>query len=254
MSKYFNYFPKTIYSLDDDGTKFDSVTNIIARFAFEDKLKQNSAAFYKYEIKDSDTPEIIANKYYEGSERHWIVLLFNNIIDPQWDWPLEDRTLNEYIDNKYSANNLQNSAPQYANSANALVSGISFSKNLNNPKSYFKVIKKVYLKDDITFEEKHEIDVNSYNTLIETTLTYNVNRNNNTLTINDSANNSTVILQIDANTINALDICDKEIIEKQKQSYFDYEKSINDAKRSINLLKTEFVPAVEKEFKRIIAQ
>jgi hypothetical protein len=221
MSKYFNYFPKTIYSLDDDGTKFDSVTNIIARFAFEDKLKQNSAAFYKYEIKDSDTPEIIANKYYEGSERHWIVLLFNNIIDPQWDWPLEDRTLNEYIDNKYSSF-------QYANTANTSVSGLSWAKSNANVKSYFKVITTTTYEN--TTIEKFEVDSNTY-------------ANN---VIMENGTNEDYQLQ-DNTTVNIK-------ITKEIQTYFDYEKSINDAKRSINLLKTEFVSAVEKEFKRIIAQ
>jgi hypothetical protein len=221
MSKYFNYFPKTIYSLDDDGTKFDSVTNIIARFAFEDKLKQNSAAFYKYEIKDSDTPEIIANKYYEGSERHWIVLLFNNIIDPQWDWPLEDRTLNEYIDNKYSSF-------QYANTANTSVSGLSWAKSNANVKSYFKVITTTTYEN--TTIEKFEVDSNTY-------------ANN---VIMENGTNEDYQLQ-DNTTVNIK-------ITKEIQTYFDYEKTVNDAKRSINLLKTEFVSAVEKEFKRIIAQ
>ena len=221
MSKYFNYFPKTLYSLDDGGTKFDSVTNIIARFAFEDKLKENSAAFYKYEIKDSDTPEIIAKKYYESSERHWIVLLFNNIIDPQWDWPLVDRTLNEYIDNKYSSF-------QYANTANTSVSGLSWAKSNANVKSYFKVITTTTYEN--TTIEKFEVDSNTY-------------ANN---VIMENGTNEDYQLQDDT------DVNIK--ITKEIQTYFDYEKTINDAKRSINLLKTEFVSAVEKEFKRIIAQ
>jgi len=33
----------------------------------------------------NDTPEIVAEKFYGNSYRYWIVLLSNNIIDPQWD-------------------------------------------------------------------------------------------------------------------------------------------------------------------------
>ena len=65
----------------------DVVNNITSRFNFEEKFKENSAVAYEYEIKDSDTPEISASKFYGDSERHWIVLLFNNIIDPQFDFP-----------------------------------------------------------------------------------------------------------------------------------------------------------------------
>jgi hypothetical protein len=43
-------------------------------------------------------------------------------------------------------------------------------------------------------------------------------------------------------------------ITKEIQTYFDYESQLNENKRSIKLLKSEFVPAVEKEFKKIIRQ
>jgi hypothetical protein len=32
---------------------------------------------------------------------HWIILYANNIIDPQYDWPLGYRDFNNYISNKY---------------------------------------------------------------------------------------------------------------------------------------------------------
>jgi hypothetical protein len=104
MAKYFNYFPKTLYTSNNSTTGLDSVTNIIARFAFEKGLKENSSVFYKYNIKDSDTPEIIAYKFYGNVERQWVVLLFNDIIDPQFDWPFESNQLITYIDKKYTAN------------------------------------------------------------------------------------------------------------------------------------------------------
>jgi hypothetical protein len=217
MAKYFNYFPKTFYSLEDGGSKLDTITNVIARFAFEDKLKENSAAFYKYEIKDSDTPEIIASKYYDSPERHWIVLLFNNIIDPQWDWPLTDRTFNEYIDKKYSA-------IQYANTENTFISGLSWAKNISNIKSYYKVITTT-TSEKITIE-KFEIDADTYN---------NLTIQNNNYQLNDGT-----VVNIK--------------LTKETQTYFDYEKQLNESKRTIKLLKTEFVSAVEKEFKRIIKQ
>ena len=69
MAQFFNYYPKTFYSSNTNSTGIDTVTNIITRFSFEDTLKQNSAAFYKYSIKDSDTPEIIAYKYYGSSSK-----------------------------------------------------------------------------------------------------------------------------------------------------------------------------------------
>jgi hypothetical protein len=217
MAKYFNYFPKTFYSLEDKGSNFNTVTNVIARFAFEEKLKENSAAFYKYQIKDSDTPEIIASKYYDNPERHWIVLLFNNIIDPQWDWPLTDRRLNEFIDNKYST-------PEYADTANTSVSGLSWAKNVNNVYAYYKTV--TYITSEKTEVMKYEIDYLNYILIVPTTGIYRVD-DGTSVTINESSDIKT---------------------------YYQYEVEENEKKREIKLLKSEFVPAVEKEFKRIIKQ
>jgi hypothetical protein len=218
MAKFFNYYPKTYYSSNANSIGVDTVTNIIARFGFEKKLKENSSAFYKYSIKDSDTPEIIAAKFYDNVERHWIVLLFNDIIDPQFDWPLESRTLINYINTKYSAN-------QYADTANTSVTGISWAQNTSHVKSYFKNITRTSA-DGTTIIEKITVDANSYANIAATSIAYTLN------------NSSSVT----------------ETISKTTQTYYDYEVELNEAKRDINLLKKEFISEVEKEFKRVIRE
>ena len=35
--------------------------------------------------------------------RHWIILLYNDIIDPLFDWPLQQSVLNNFIENKYGS-------------------------------------------------------------------------------------------------------------------------------------------------------
>jgi hypothetical protein len=216
MAKYFNYFPKTFYTSNNTSSGIDTVTNIIARFGFEQKLKENSSAFYKYTIKDSDTPEIIAGKFYDHVERHWIVLLFNDIIDPQYDWPLDSRTLIRYINTKYSAN-------QYADTANTSVSGISWAQNTSHVKSYFKNITRTSA-DGTDIVEKITVDANTYANIAATSIAY-------------TLNNSSSIT---------------ETISKTTQTYYDYEVELNEAKREIRLLKSDFIPEVEKEFKRAI--
>lgn len=216
MAKYFNYFPKTYYNANNSPS-LDTVTNIIARFGFESSLKENSAAFYKYNIQDSDTPELIAYKYYNSAERHWIVLLFNDIIDPQFDWPLQYKPLIDYIDNKYSKS-------QYADTANTSVTGLTWSMNANNVKSYFKVVTTTNNIDGTIMIDKLELDANTWaNTSISTT--------------NYTLEDGTPITVA---------------VTKEKQTYYDYEQEANEAKREIKLLKQEFVPQIEKEFKKII--
>jgi hypothetical protein len=214
MAKYFNYFSKTFYTSDDTSPGLDTVTNIISRFAFENSLKENSAAFYPYNIQESDTPEIIARKFYDNSERHWIVLLFNNIIDPQWDWPLKEKTLIDYIDSKYSANGAANTTVQ---------TGIAWAMSTNNVQSYFKIITRTSFDGTETIE-KLSVDANTY---------ANVTPSLNSYTLQ----NGTSITQT---------------VTKETQSYYQYEVDLNEAKRTIKLIKPEFVPAIEKEFKKVI--
>ncbi len=215
MAKFFNFYPKTFYTSNNSTTGVDAVTNIIARFGFEKELKENSAAFYKYQIQDSDTPEIIAHKFYGNVERHWIVLLFNDIIDPQWDWPLKDNDLIDYIDAKYTANGAANTTVQ---------SGIAWALSENNVQGYFKVVTTTGNDGTISIN-KLQIDANAYANVAATTNNY------------TTANNEIVTVAV----------------TKETRSYYTYEVEQNEAKREIKLLKQDFVTAVEKEFKRVIS-
>jgi hypothetical protein len=214
MAKYFKYFPKTFYTSDNSSTGVDSVTNIISRFAFENQLKENSTAFYPYQIQDSDTPEIIADKYYDSSERHWVVLLFNDIIDPQFDWPLNSRVLVDYVDQKYKANGASNTTVQ---------TGLAWAMSTNNIQAYFKVITTTS-SDNIVTINKYQIDSNTYANTAATT--------NNYIT----ANNENVTVKV----------------SKETRSFYEYELEENEKKREIKLIKKEFIPDIEKEFKRVI--
>lgn len=220
MAKYFNYFPTTFYNSSNTSLSLDTVTNIIARFSFEASLKEDSAIFYPYDIQDGDTPEIIANKYYGSSEKHWIVLMFNDIIDPQYDWPLDQRTFITYVNDKYSANGAANTTVQ---------SGIVWAQSTNNIKKYYKTIVRVgseATRDTIT--EKIEIDANTYANVTTSTTEYTL----------QSGRKVT------------------ETISKSKLTYYDYEVEQNEAKRKIKLLKSEYVAqnGLMNELERVLNQ
>ena len=218
MAKYFNYFPTTYYTNSDSSTALDTVTNIIARFAFENELKENTSVFYPYDVQDGETPEMIANKYYGSSEKHWIVLLFNDIIDPQYDWPLDQRTLIKYINDKYANNGARHSP---------YLTGIQWAQDAGNVKAYYKTVTRLSSKPTKNkIVEKIEIDANTHTNLPVTTTTY---------TLQDGSITT-------------------ETISKTTQTYYDYEVELNDNKRTIRLLKSEFVTenGLINEFKKVI--
>lgn len=100
--KYFENFPKTLYTFDKNTINVNAVTNILARSTFLRDIVDNVDLSYEYLIRDEDSPDIIAHKAYGDPYRSWIILLFNNILDPNYDWPMKDDVLNSYIEKKHS--------------------------------------------------------------------------------------------------------------------------------------------------------
>lgn len=96
---YFNTLPK-ILTPDENGRNI-LLTNLMVRASILQELQNNPMIFYEYTIQDGDTPEIVAEKYYGDSYDYWIILYSNQLLDPQWDWPLSRNEFNEYINSKY---------------------------------------------------------------------------------------------------------------------------------------------------------
>ena len=155
MAKYFNKFPKTYYTLESIPYGLDVVTNIISRFSLEQSFKDNTSIYEKYNVKESDTPEIIASKLYDSPERHWIVLAMNDIVDPQFDWPLEYRTLISFIDSKYTAN------------ASVGQTGLNWAQQ--NTHSYYSIEKRTTISTGDYLEKKVQVDANTYANVSVTT-------------------------------------------------------------------------------------
>jgi hypothetical protein len=97
---YFSKLPK-ILTPDQNGNSI-VLTNLLARATLLEEFQNNPMLFYQYAIQDGDTPEIIAEKYYDDPYRYWIVLHSNNILDPLWEWPLPYEEFLKYIDSKYA--------------------------------------------------------------------------------------------------------------------------------------------------------
>jgi hypothetical protein len=211
MAKYFSKFPKTYYSLENTPYNLDVVTNIISRFSFEQSFKDNTSIYEKYNVQESDTPEIIASKIYDSPERHWIVLMMNDIVDAQYDWPLEYRTLTAFINDKYTAN---------ANTA-AGQTGLMWSQE--NTHSYYSVEKRTTIRTGDFSEKKVRVDANTYANVVTS---------------------STNKILSDGNEI-------KIDTSKESISYYTYEIDENESKRQIKILKPEFAYALEQELKAV---
>lgn len=94
MPQYFFKYPKIV-------NNNALLTDLLTRANFAKSFLENEDLYYTYSYSDSDTPEIIASKYYKNPELHWIILLTNTIFDPNFDFPMSYEVFEAYIEDKY---------------------------------------------------------------------------------------------------------------------------------------------------------
>jgi hypothetical protein len=97
---YFDKFPTIPYDSQGDGEVKD-VTNLLKRVKTRTKIIENTSVFDTYDIKDGETPEMLAHRLYDDINKHWIILMFNNITDRFHGWPMSQTQFDEYIKDKY---------------------------------------------------------------------------------------------------------------------------------------------------------
>ena len=102
MSNYFTYFPKTPHDLTNEGQTVQ-LTNLLRRFKIRSNVKERVNVYTSYVIQSGDRPDTLAERFYGSSALAWIVLHFNDIIDPVFDWPLFHQDFDNYIKGKYGS-------------------------------------------------------------------------------------------------------------------------------------------------------
>ena len=197
--QYFDTLPKIIqYDNKGIGRVF---TNLMARASVIPELLKNPAIYYKYDIQEGDTPEIIAHKYYGDSYRYWIVLLANEILDPQWEWPMSGQVFQNYITTKYTDFNAYSTIHHYE-----------------------KTLTQFDFGTNTTTTNTVEIDEDTYISLEETTKTFSLPTGDVSITVSKSAVN-----------------------------YYDYEEKLNESKRNINILNSNYVNQLETELQKLMS-
>ena len=98
---YFSAFPIIPYDSIGD-YNFKDVTNLLRRVRLRAKVKTNTMLFDTYDVKEGETPEMIADKLYGDPELHWVVLFVNSITDRYHQWPMSSSQFLAFINDKYS--------------------------------------------------------------------------------------------------------------------------------------------------------
>jgi len=126
------------------------------------------------------------------------------------------RFFNYFPKTVYTANGAANTTVQ---------TGLAWAMSVNNVKAYYKIVTRTNI-DNESIIETIQINANTY--------------------ANVATSSSSFTLQ-------SGDVI-TQTITREKKTYYEYELEENEAKREISLLKPEFVPQIEKEFKKVIKQ
>jgi hypothetical protein len=96
MPGYFQYFPLVRYANT-------YARNITSRVAITEETLKERYNFYPYELKTETRPDLLAHYYYDSSFYDWTLFATNTIIDPYYQWYLNDENLTKLTENKYGS-------------------------------------------------------------------------------------------------------------------------------------------------------
>jgi len=104
MSNYFQRLPDFEYVSRLPNAKISDyvkVKNLFKRGVLREDIFQNLSFFTKYEIKGNDRPDNVAFEVYGDSTLDWVILITNNIINVQSEWPMSQSDFDAFLLEKY---------------------------------------------------------------------------------------------------------------------------------------------------------
>ena len=107
MSNYFKQLPDFDYVSRLPNAKigdFITVKNLFKRGELRPDIFQDLTTFEKYQIKGDDRPDNVANDFYQNPSLDWLVLVCNNIVNIQTEWPMLQNDFERYMLEKYGTN------------------------------------------------------------------------------------------------------------------------------------------------------
>ena len=214
MSRYFEYFPRVSYNAAKTRYgDYELATNVMFRLRIVRNVISNAGSYFKYTIRDGDTPEILADKFYNDPETHWVILYANDMVDPQYDWPLEYNTFEKHIIDKYGS--LATAKTTYHH--------------------YEKVIDRFNSTTNTTDKTRLYVDANT------------IVANANSLSVPyDSWTSLTETQAVETYEVSGDTVT--QTTYRDEISYYDWEMEENEKKRQIKVIKNEYLGQIKSEF------
>tara|TARA_A100001201_G_scaffold123762_1_gene107727 strand:+ start:567 stop:1238 length:672 start_codon:yes stop_codon:yes gene_type:complete len=105
--KYFRNIPDFDYVSRLPDSKYISdyvqTKNLFKRVKMSEEIFGDLTFFDKFIVENNERPDLVAYKVYDQANLDWLVLLSNNIINWESEWPMDQVTHNNYVLNKYGS-------------------------------------------------------------------------------------------------------------------------------------------------------
>ena len=155
---YFHPFPTIKYDPTGNGYT-NEIKDIMTRVTVKKWVRDKAAAFSMYGVPSGATPDMVAFFLYDDTEYHWVVLMFNEILDSYYGWPLGVQDFERFIASKYtdptavhhyeipqtSGNTRIKIKVMSSVASSVAVSNLEYEADLNEQKMQIRVLKPEFL-------------------------------------------------------------------------------------------------------------
>lgn len=93
---FFTNYPTVSYSNT-------TVRNILAKVILQKDNDENYYTYQPYTIVEGDRADLLAYLYYGDSGYDWIIYYANMLVDPYFDWPLDQKSFKRHVESKYGS-------------------------------------------------------------------------------------------------------------------------------------------------------
>ena len=139
--KYFRNVPDFDYVSRLPGAKnisdYVRVKNLFKRAKIREDIFQDITYFTKYKVNANDRPDNVAKEVYGDENLDWLVMLSNNIIHLENEWPMTQQAFENYTLSKYgSYENLYNTHHYETQQITNSKGDIIIEKGIEVPKTF----------------------------------------------------------------------------------------------------------------------
>lgn len=233
MATFFDQFPRIFYNITGNRLRqYETVTEIMFRIGIIRETLNNISAYFTYTISDSETPEILASEIYGNPEAYWMILYANNILDPQYDWPMNSDVFYAYMVDKYRPMAEEDAGQDQTDSQ-----VIAWTKANNH--HYEKIVERTN-RDVITTQSLRVDEANLTSNLASSLTDVPYDHYDNL-----PETQSVYTYSVSGDTVT-------EIIRRNAISYYDYEDQENENKRFIKIIKPEYYETIMQEYEQLV--